>query len=539
MKMVKSLLLGSAAGLVAIAGAQAADLPVKAKPVEYVKVCTVYGVGFYYIPGTDTCLKVGGYVRMDIGIEAAGSHGPYYVGGAARENRADTPYYQTRTRGVISFDARSQTEWGTLRAFIRAGWEMNSSTAGYSVANGVTVDTTYRGLTYWDRAFIQFAGLTVGKTQSFFDFYANALNYVTSIVGGSDTGHGINLLAYTFQFGGGFSGTVSLEDTVHRRTGLWDATTSPLNHSIFPNGGVVTAATPATAVPFGYAAPFSYGDYAAQRYPDVVANLRVDQPWGSAQVMAALHDASGACYGANCGGAGNAGGTPALDATGWAVGAGVMFNLPWAQGDQFWIQGTYAEGAASYLGFNKFVANDLYAMFRGSGAAPGAIGSATLGWAFDGIFQGTGAAGGTPVALTEGFQINAAVQHYWTPSLRTSVFGGYAELDFGNPATVNSAANLFCTGNINTGGVAGTTNVVALPAGCDPSFAVWQLGSRTIWSPVRNMDIGVEVLYTSFDQNMVGNWNVAPGGGRPAGLYTARDQDVWSGLVRFQRNFWP
>jgi hypothetical protein len=63
MKMVKSLLLGSAAGLVAVAGAQAADLPVKAKPVEYVKICSIYGAGFFYIPGTDTCIKIGGWVR--------------------------------------------------------------------------------------------------------------------------------------------------------------------------------------------------------------------------------------------------------------------------------------------------------------------------------------------------------------------------------------------------------------------------------------------------------------------------------------------
>ena len=64
MKMVKSLLLGTAAGFVAIAGAQAADLPVKAKPVQYVKICSLYGAGFYYIPGTDTCLKIGGWVRQ-------------------------------------------------------------------------------------------------------------------------------------------------------------------------------------------------------------------------------------------------------------------------------------------------------------------------------------------------------------------------------------------------------------------------------------------------------------------------------------------
>ena len=64
MKMVKSLLLGTAAGLVAVAGAQAADMPVKAAPVQYVKICSLYGDGFYYIPGTDTCLKLGGYLRV-------------------------------------------------------------------------------------------------------------------------------------------------------------------------------------------------------------------------------------------------------------------------------------------------------------------------------------------------------------------------------------------------------------------------------------------------------------------------------------------
>ena len=60
MKLVKSLLLGSVAGLAAVAGAQAADLPVKkAAAVEYVRVCSTYGAGFFYIPGTETCLRVG------------------------------------------------------------------------------------------------------------------------------------------------------------------------------------------------------------------------------------------------------------------------------------------------------------------------------------------------------------------------------------------------------------------------------------------------------------------------------------------------
>jgi len=64
MNIVKNLLLGTTAGFVAVAGAQAADMPVKAKPVQSVKICSLYGDGFYYIPGTDTCIKMGGYVRV-------------------------------------------------------------------------------------------------------------------------------------------------------------------------------------------------------------------------------------------------------------------------------------------------------------------------------------------------------------------------------------------------------------------------------------------------------------------------------------------
>jgi Porin subfamily len=65
MTMIKRLILGSAASVLAMGGAQAADLPVKAKAVEYVRVCSLYGAGFFYIPGTDTCIKLGGYLRVD------------------------------------------------------------------------------------------------------------------------------------------------------------------------------------------------------------------------------------------------------------------------------------------------------------------------------------------------------------------------------------------------------------------------------------------------------------------------------------------
>jgi hypothetical protein len=116
MKMVKSLLLGSAAGVAAVAGAQAADLPVKAAPVQYVKICSLYGDGFYYIPGSDTCIKFSGYVRADYGWDVTGARTPQYKGAAGAYDRT-VSRYSTRHRGSFAIDTRTQTAYGTLRTF--------------------------------------------------------------------------------------------------------------------------------------------------------------------------------------------------------------------------------------------------------------------------------------------------------------------------------------------------------------------------------------------------------------------------------------
>ena len=67
-------MLGSAAAFVAVTNARAADAVVTAEPepMEYVRICDTYGVGFYYIPGTETCLKLSGYLRYDVGAGAFG-----------------------------------------------------------------------------------------------------------------------------------------------------------------------------------------------------------------------------------------------------------------------------------------------------------------------------------------------------------------------------------------------------------------------------------------------------------------------------------
>jgi hypothetical protein len=67
MTLMKSILLGSAAGIVAVAGAQAADLPTKkSAPAEYVRICNVGGMAGFIIPGSDTCLKISGYITGQV-----------------------------------------------------------------------------------------------------------------------------------------------------------------------------------------------------------------------------------------------------------------------------------------------------------------------------------------------------------------------------------------------------------------------------------------------------------------------------------------
>ena len=92
MKLVKSLVLGAAATFVAIGGAQAADLPVKAAPVEYVRICSLYGAGFFYIPGTDTCIKLGGYLRVDLGVHGGFSGQPFWSGDPGLQDRFANQY---------------------------------------------------------------------------------------------------------------------------------------------------------------------------------------------------------------------------------------------------------------------------------------------------------------------------------------------------------------------------------------------------------------------------------------------------------------
>src|SRR5258707_6727565 len=228
MKMVKSLLLGTAAGLVAVAGAQAADMPVKAAPVQYVKICSLYGDGFYYIPGTDICPKIGGYVRGEYfyNYGSSGTNGPF-AGVSGMKVRFDGQGFLMRTRAYAWFDSRQQTEYGTLRSYLQIGiiYDVRLSTNTNFSAN---------------RAFIQFAGFTIGTAQSFYDFYSAP---ASSFFGppSSDTGDsGWKVFAYTAQFGNGFSATFSFEEprAIAVRSGGAPATKASILNSPLGEPGI-------------------------------------------------------------------------------------------------------------------------------------------------------------------------------------------------------------------------------------------------------------------------------------------------------------
>jgi hypothetical protein len=519
MKMVKSLLLGTGAGFVAIAGAQAADYPVKAKAaaVQYVKVCSLYGDGFYYIPGTDTCLKMGGYLRVQAeyfagngGVSAGFNNGG--MAAQARFDRADTNDINYRVRAAISWDVRQQTEYGTLRTYMRFG-------ASNQTPNNTGSGTAFTP--YWDRAFMQFAGFTVGRSQSFFDLatYGGGYSIHNVRVSGDTGASGQNLWAYTAQFGNGFSGTLSLEDPSTRHGFTINNTIAGffgLNGGVTPCTGLTNNADGATVC--GAAAQFGF------RVPDVVVNARVDQQWGFAGVSASMHDVSGAYYtpgGAVAGAINN--GHPA-DTLGWAAAAGARFNLP--GGD---AMGANVCGTIGATGFCS--KKDGIQVYNAST-------SVGTGWIVDGVY-GTG----TNIELTRAWSALAFYQHIWSPRWRTAWGGGYVNISYNQAATnlINAslpAASVCFRGPAGVVGAFSAFTAVAAGNSCNPSLSFYEMYMRTQWNPVAQLDIALEVLYTHFNTAYKGPAVYAANGARPAvGLID--DQNVWSVQFRWQRNFYP
>jgi hypothetical protein len=288
---------------------------------------------------------------------------------------------------------------------------------------------------------------------------------MTTWFGSNQGGNGIPVFAYTAQFGNGFSASISAEDATTRRMAILDGTFS---------GGTVLAP-----------AAVSASGYGGRRWPDVVANLRIDQAWGSAQVMGAIHDV----YANDTGGA--HGGD--LSEVGWALGAGLRVNLPMiGKGDYLMGQFTYTEGALNYAMSNSGVGG-----FGGFWLRDGAGVNGAYGPMFDGVVTAAG-----DLDLTQAWAVTAGFEHRWNPQWKTSLYGAYGEVNYSGAAST------------------------AIGGGGDADWSGWNLGTRTVWTPVANLDLSVDIVYNKIN-------------GAYDGVAGTDDYDFVAGIFRVQRNFWP
>jgi hypothetical protein len=522
-----------------------------------VRICSLYGAGFYYIPGTDTCIKLGGYLRVETALgtnsDFSGGFNVSSQGANGARNRL-TNFYTARSREDFNIDTRTATEYGVVRTYFDGvfswttgnyvgtnsafGNTQYSGTLGTgaaasgapTVSNGVTlygsgsggVNSTdglasggSLGVYY---AFIQFAGFTMGKAVSQFD--APWTNYPANnfdgLAGGSGTVTGVNQFTYTAQFGNGVSAALSAEDV----TQYYQA--GNINISGMTGLGLVGGS-------FGTSAGIG-----GTRSPNLVAQLRVDQAWGLFQVSAAVKDNHVAYYGAT-----ETTGHPD-DKWGWAIqGALSIKNIPTGVGDTLNLQAVYTDGATRYNFQN--LSGSTYSMFGGS--SNGAYQSVGFALAPDTVYL-TG--GQQENVKTWGFR--GGFTHNWDAFWNTGIYGAYAAARFGDVAKgqVCSTAGFFST--------SAASGIGATPAanGCNPDFNIAQAGIITRWTPVKNLTFSADLTWTHLDTNYSGNITLPAvvnsagvlGAGaplavpaKPTATYQIKDQDTLVLLLRAQRNW--
>ncbi|NPU10496.1 porin [Bradyrhizobium sp. 83002] len=500
MKTLRGLLLGSGAVILSAVAAQAADLPLKAKAVEYVKVCSLYGTGFYYIPGTDTCIKLGGYLRAETAMWTNSNYGGAYSGVAGADNRLSNRY-QTRARQDVNIDTRTATEYGVVRTYFDAVFSWTSgSAAGTGSGTGATSytgDAISGGIVGVYYAFIQFAGFTMGKAVSTFD--APWTNYpgnnFDGLVGGSGSNNGVNQLTYTADLGQGITAAVSLEDqTQFFTTNIWN-----------------TSGITASGVLGGNYGSSAFGGTVA---PDIIGMVRVDQAWGLFQASFAAHDNHAAYYGAA-----ETSGHPS-DKWGWAAQLALSIkNIPTGPGDIINLQAVYTDGASRY-NFQS-LANTTYAMYGGTNVA-GAYQSIGFAGVGDAVFGA-----GTGLSTVQTWGMRGAFTHNWDPRWNSALYGAYAQVRYGQ-----TGSSLICAG------IAATAMLTA-GSTCNPDFNLGQIGVITRWTPVKGLTFSADVTYSHLDQKYSGAV-IAPAvasTAKPAAIYQLKDQDTVSMLLRAQRNW--
>ncbi len=514
MTLIKSILLGSAAGVVAVASAQAADLPTrKAAPVEYVRVCNVGGITGWTLPGSDTCVKLSGFVTAQfvggnlntennygtigqaitainntpgLGINTGLGSVLANLGGidprstqrvllAASEGQQNTTRFRNETgwstRANVALDVASNTAYGPLIGHAELQGDVSN---GLDPIQGAPVNNIF----YVNTAYVTWAGITAGKAQSFFSFIGGGDNYANLF---SPDRKGFNeplLLAYTASFGGGFTATLSAESpaSVGASGGGTDANGNYFQTNLGPG-------------PLGPYNP-SLIQFGGQKWPDIVGALHVKQGWGEAQVSGVIHNvnvtASGdgtnfdpAVAGASCGPFANVLCNGTENKVGWAVDAGVKINLTnggwfgnfWGAGDDLVVSGAYSQSAIIYSGLND-------GMFSENGQVNG-NGQPILG--ADAFFNPATNQWSTPAA----WSVLALLEHHWTPQFYTNLQASILGLNWSNQGGGCNVALPTCL--ITQAG----------NGALSPHAFSWIVGADLGWNPVTNLNFDFELMYQS------------------------------------------
>ena len=526
MKLVKGLILGSVASLLTIGATQAADLPVKAKAVEYVRICSAYGAGFWYIPGTDTCIKLGGYFRADVTFNGSIHGQPAWSGDLGQQNRY-RDYFTDRSRMALTIDTRTASEYGVVRTFVQGNFQFStqaSSTVNPALFTGSPTTGAVtnllggpgEGYVATEYIFLQFAGFTFGKSASAYatPWQGFPGNISSFLLGGQNTDTGVNNIQYTAQFGNGVSGTIGLDDPV-----VWDRT------NVYNLSLALNATLGGSNV------------YAGVRAPDIVGNIRVDQAWGLFQISADAHEVSGSYNVLNtaavpAGAIGPAGGIstglseinghPETKWGGSAMAALQIKNIPTGAGDDIKMDVSYAKGNTKNV-IATAAASPSFAMFGGSSIGYQSVG---FGATTDAVYLPAFAGGDGSLHLTESYGIRGAFNHSWDAHWTTSLYGSYSAVRYDGTAKAYICANY-------------TTPAKAVSAdyGCNPDYNVSQLGIVTRWTPVKNLTFSAEVQWFHLDQKFTGTATLAAAAPKPTAVYEFKDQNAVQLQVRAQRNF--
>ncbi len=413
---------------VAASGASAADLPNRAgapPTPQGLAVCSVGGMTGFVLPGSDTCARISGYVAAEtqmgtlanqFGLFFTGTPGASPVTLGVLVPPAQRDDFGFATHGDVAFDLRSNTAYGPLRGFIEV---LATGSTGFDANGNATV---------LNLGYVQFAGLTAGRVGSYFSYLAGGALEFDFFSPDRVNGNQPLLIAYTAPFGSGFSATLSLEEP----------TGAEVNNGI--DGGFANV-------------------YCGLRYPDVVGALRVDQPWGSAQVSGVAHDTNVT---------GVSGDT--VDHWGAAALIGATLNLPMlGAGDKVGAQAVWSTAALGYSGIPNTAQSpwDQGFNLNGNGA----------------IFQLTDALDYAPGSWSYPTAWSAAayVEHRFTAQFAISPEISWAHVSYsGAPAMISANA----------------TSVLG--------------GAVAHWTPVPHLDFQFQALAESTSQAIPASYSAPP-----------------------------